>query len=68
MKAKMKVNLGQLLQAVDTLDQAASKAPLTRQDHLATLNCVALLRSELPELWKLAKAEPKPAVLPAPAA
>ena len=60
----MKANLGQLLQALDTLDQAASKAPLNRTDHIAVINCVALLRTELPELWKLVKPDPKPPAAP----
>ena len=38
----MKTNLGQLLQAIATLDEAASKAPLNRMDHVTAQNCVTL--------------------------
>lgn len=54
----MKTNLGQLLVAVDTLDRAAAVAPLTRADHAAAQNCVALLRNALPELWAALSSQP----------
>lgn len=55
----MKFNLGQLLQAVETLDSAASRAPLSREDHSVAQNCSGLLRAALPELWKNQKPAPK---------
>jgi len=51
MKDKNEVNLGQLLEAVDVLDRAASGAPLNRNDHATVMQRLQLLREALPQLW-----------------
>lgn len=53
----MNPNLGQLLEALNLLDQAAARAPLQRIEHVNVQAATQMLRTALPEFWKVRSAK-----------